>query len=59
VSDRSDKPSATSANVRRILSTPTRPLTAKEKKARTSFYEGGRHDAVAVEPSGDYGAPRG
>lgn len=50
---RSSKPPATSGNVKRILSQPTRKLTNSERKERTSFYEGSNVHAEAVEPDGN------
>ena len=53
-SSRKGKPSATAANLKDILSRPTRKLTKQERAERTAFegFEG--KDAVAVEPSGNF-----
>jgi hypothetical protein len=56
---RSDKPHATSQDVKRILSASPRPLTERERKERTSFYEGSSHNATPVEPGGNHGPARG
>jgi hypothetical protein len=48
---RSDKPHATSENVKAVLARPVRKLTEQERAARASFYAETKHDATPVEPS--------
>jgi hypothetical protein len=46
-------------DVKRILATPPRPLSEREKAKRSSFEGFAGKDAVPVESAHNYGAPRG
>jgi hypothetical protein len=58
MSERAAKPHATAGEVKRTLSKPVRPLTAAEKKQRTSFFDEAGVQATAVEPSSYARNPR-